>query len=126
MRDIITNLLIPEYRTGSVTRSAIRAFLQDKYPSKKSYGDCAQAIVETLVAAGIAKADRTKVYYAQRYSTPSLAFIYSEFRAGMYYMNEVEDCAAFKCLLWRQNQVKESLYALRNMNLILKFLKLII
>ena len=38
----------------------------------------------------------------------------------MYYMNEVEDCAAFKCLLWRQNQVKESLYALRNMNLIPK------
>ena len=122
MRDIITNLLIPEYRTGSVTRSAIRAFLQDKYPSKKSYGDCAQAIVETLVAAGIAKADRTKVYYAYRdILLPSLAFIlHSEFRAGMYYMNEVEDCAAFKCLLWRQNQGKESLYALRNMNLIPK------
>ena len=81
MRDIITNLLIPEYRTGSVTRSAIRAFLQDKYPSK-SYGDCAQAIVETLVAAGIAKADRTKVYYAYRdILLPSLAFIlHSEFR----------------------------------------------
>lgn len=122
MQDIIQDLLIPEYRSGSVTRSAIRAFLQEKYPVTKSYGDCAQAIVDTLVAAGIARSDKTKVTYANRdILLSSLAFIlHSEFPAGMYYLNKVEDCAAFKCLLWRQNQVKESLYELRNMNLIPK------
>lgn len=122
MQDIIQNLFIPEYRNGSVTRNAIRAFLQKKYPMKKSYGDCAQAIVETLVASGIARADRTKITCAYRdILLPSLAFIlHSEFPAGMYNLNEVEGCTAFKCLFWRQNQVKESLYALRNMNLIPK------
>lgn len=122
MQDVIQNLLIPEYRSGSVTRSALRNFLLELYPESKSTGDCAQAIVETLVAAGIAKADRTKFNYAYRdILLPSLAFIlHSEFPGGMYYLNEVEDCAAIKCLFWRQNQVKESLYALRNMNLIPK------
>ena len=122
MQDIIQNLLIPEYRSSSTTRSAIRAFLQEKCPELKSHVDCAQAIVETLVAAGVARADRTKIHFAYRdILLPSLAFIlHSEFPAGMYYLNEVEDCTAFKCLLWRQNQVKESLYALRNMNLIPK------
>ncbi|MHB1042283.1 MAG: JAB domain-containing protein [Eubacteriales bacterium] len=122
MQDVIQNLLIPEYRSGSVTRTALRNFLKEKYPESKSAGDCAQAIVETLVAAGIAKADRTKFNYAYRdILLPSLAFIlHSEFPGGMYYLNEVESCAAFKCLFWRQNQVKESLYVLRNMNLIPK------
>lgn len=122
MQDLIQNLLIPEYRSGSVTRSALRTFLKEKYPESKSIGDCAQAIVDTLVAAGIAKADRTKINYAYRdILLPSLAFIlHSEFPGGMYYLNEVEGCAAFKCLFWRQNQVKESLYGLRNMNLIPK------
>lgn len=122
MQEVIQNLLIPEYRSGSLTRSALRDFLKEKYPDSKSTGDCAQAIVETLVAAGIAKADRTKIYYAYRdILLPSLAFIlHNEFPGGMYYLNEVEDCAAFKCLFWRQNQVRESLYKLRNMNLIPK------
>jgi hypothetical protein len=123
MREIIENLLIPELRSGGfVTRSNIRFYLQVKYPEAKSHVDCAQAIVETLVAAGVARADRTKIYFAYRdILLPSLAFIlHSEFPAGMYCLNEVEDCTAFKCLLWRQNQVKESLYALRNMNLIPK------
>ncbi len=122
MQDIFQNLFIPEYRSGQVARSAIRSFLQEKYPMKKSYGDCAQAIVETLVAAGVARADRSKITYTYReILLPSLAFIlHSEFPAGMYYLNEVEDCTAFKCLMWRQNQVKESLYALRNMDLIPK------
>lgn len=122
MQDIIQNLFIPEYRNGSVTRNAIRAFLQKRYPMKKSYGDCAQAIVETLVASGIARADRTKITCVYRdILLPSLAFIlHSEFPAGMYNLNEVEGCTAFKCLFWRQNQVKESLYTLRNMNLIPK------
>ncbi len=123
MREIIENLLIPELRSGGfVTRSNIRSYLQVKYPEAKSHVDCAQAIVETLVAARAARADRTKVHFAYRdILLPSLAFIlHSEFPAGMYYLNEIEDCAAFKCLFWRQNQVKESLYALRNMNLIPK------
>ncbi len=122
MQDIIQNLFIPEYRNGSVTRNDIRAFLQKKYPMKKSYGDCAQAIVETMVASGIARADRTKITCVYRdILLPSLAFIlHSEFSSGMYNLNEVEGCTALKCLFWRQNQVKESLYALRNMNLIPK------
>ncbi|MFA5384079.1 MAG: hypothetical protein WC364_05365 [Eubacteriales bacterium] len=123
MREIIENLLIPELRSGGfVTRSNIKSYLQVKYPEAKSHVDCAQAIVETLVAAGVARADRTKIHFAYRdILLSSLAFIlHSEFPAGMYYLNEVEDCTAFKCLLWRQNQVKESLYALRNMNLIPK------
>ncbi|GAB6274232.1 MAG: hypothetical protein STSR0004_10950 [Peptococcaceae bacterium] len=123
MWEIIENLLIPELRSGGfVTRSNIRSYLQVKYPEAKSHVDCAQAIVETLVAAGVARADRTKIHFAYRdILLPSLAFIlHSEFPAGMYYLNEVEDCSAFKCLFWRQNQVKESLYALRNMNLIPK------
>lgn len=123
MLNIVDDLLRPSIGTGRLDRGRLREYLLQRFPSLKSVNDCGRAIVDALVAGGIAKADRYKLNFAYRDALiPSLAFvIYSEFpEPGMYDLDKVEENAALKAMLWRPDQVIPKLYEMRNQKLLTK------
>lgn len=66
MLDVVDELLLPTIGNGRVNRSRLRDYLTQRFPSANSIRDCGKAIVDALVAGGIAKADRTTVTFAYR------------------------------------------------------------
>ena len=61
MLSISSDLLIPTIGYGQMDRSRIREYLYDRYPSSKVVNQCAKAIVNSLVAGGVARSDKKKM-----------------------------------------------------------------
>jgi hypothetical protein len=125
MLGIADELLIRSIGSGCLERSLLREYIVQNYPSlqKQSVGDCARAIVEALVAGGIARADKVKISFSYRgILIPSFAFIlYSEFpEPGMYDLARLEQNGFLRSMLWQPDQLASALYELRNRGLISK------
>lgn len=120
---IVDDLLIPAIGNGSLGRDRIRAYLSEKYPDSKSVADCGKAVVDALIAGGIAKADRLKIIFSYRDITlPAFAFIlHSEFpESGMYDIRKIEENRYIRAMLWNPEKIMPSLYELRNKEIISK------
>jgi len=123
MQRVITDLLLPALGLGRVRRERIKDYLQAKFPESKGVDDCTQAIVDALVAGGIAAADRKRLTFSARPVRPtSFAFVlHSEFpQPGMYEVAKAESNPLLGCLLWTPAQILTGLYELRNLGLISK------
>jgi hypothetical protein len=121
--NMVDDLLIPAIGNGSLGRDRIRAYLSEKYPDSKSVTDCGKAVVDALIAGGIAKADRLKITFAYRGITiPAFAFIlHSEFaEPGMYDIRKIEENRYIRAMLWNPEKIMLSLYELRNKEIISK------
>lgn len=123
MFGISSDLLIPAIGYGRLDRSKIREYLVSRYPSAKVINLSAKAIISTLVASGVARSDRKKIYFAYRDpSMASLAFvIHSEFpQPGMYEISDVENSLAMKAMLWNPDKLLPGIYELRNQGILAK------
>ncbi len=123
MYDVIEDLLLPSMSAGQLERSTLRDYLTHRFPSYPSTKDCALAIVETLVAAGTATADRLTINFAYRdIKLPSFAFLlHSEFpEPGMFDIGKLEQNRAIRAMLWKPTALIPALYELRNRKIISK------
>ena len=123
MFHIYSELLIPAVGYGRLERSKIRDYLTSRYPSSKVINLSARAIINTLVAGGVAQSDRKKISFSYRDpSIASLAFvIHSEFpQPGMYEILKVEQNPAIKAMLWNPDKLLSGLYELRNRGILAK------
>ncbi len=123
MYEVIEDLILPAMSAGQLERSALRDYLAHRFPSHSSIKDCALAIVETLVASGIATADRLTINFTYRdIKIPSFAFIlHSEFpEPGMFDIGKLEQNRAIRAMLWKPAAIISALYELRNRNIISK------
>lgn len=123
MLDVAEELLLPAAVNGTLDRALLRDYLNQRFPEAKSVKDCAQAIVQAWVAAGIAKADRETVTLGLReVAIASFAFIlHSEFpEPGMYDITLVERNPAMRALLWNPERIVPALYELRNQGILSK------
>jgi DNA repair protein RadC len=121
--EIIEDLILPNLGTGRLSRERIRKRLAEKFPEAKSIVDCGKAIVDALTAAGIAKADRTKISFAYReIPVASFAFVlHSEFpEPGMYDIRKLDENRIIRAMLWNPERLLHTLYELRNQGLISK------
>jgi DNA repair protein RadC len=123
MQSVIADLFLPALGMGRVRRERIMGYLQNKFPESRSTGDCTQAIVDALVAGGIAAADRKQVTFSARRVLPtSFAFVlHSEFpEPGIYEVAKAESNRLLNCLLWTPERILAALYELRNLGIISK------
>jgi DNA repair protein RadC len=121
--EFVEDLILSNLGTGKLTRDRIRQYLKEKFPEIRSIGDCGQAIVDALSAAGIINADRTKISFAYRdIPIPSFAFVlHSEFpEPGMYDIRKLEENRMIRAMLWNPERILHSLYELRNQGIISK------
>lgn len=123
MLDVITELIIPAIGVGKMHRQRIHDYLIERFPESKSIGDCSKAIVDALVAGGVARADRTHISFSYRdIPIHSFAFvIHSEYsEPGMYDLGRLEKNIHVKSMLWNPTRLVPMLYELRNSELISK------
>ncbi|MGO9203452.1 MAG: UPF0758 domain-containing protein [Limisphaerales bacterium] len=123
MQNVIADLFLPALGLGRVRRERIMGYLQDKFPESRSAKDCTQAIVDALVAGGVAAADHSQITFAARPVRPaSFAFIlHSEFpEPDIYEVARAESNRLLSCLLWTPERILAALYELRNMGVISK------
>ena len=123
MYDVIENLLLPSMSAGQLERSTLRDYLAHRFPTYSSTKDCAWAIVDALIAGGIATADRLTINFIYRdIKIPSFAFIlHSEFpEPGMFDIGKIEQNRAFRAMLWKPAALIPTLYELRNRKIISK------
>lgn len=123
MFDVIENLFLPSIGAGRLKRERLREYLQKRFPSSKSIGDSAKAIVDALTAGGVASADHATINFSFRdIALPSFAFIiHSEFPdPGMYDIAKLETNRAVRALFWNPTRIMPALYELRNQGLISK------
>jgi hypothetical protein len=122
MQKVGQDLLLPNMNAGKVERKWIREYLYALYPQSKSINDCAQAIVDALVAGGLARANRNSISFSYRETLlPSFAFIFhSEFAPGMYNLSDAEKNTFFQLMFWRRGDILTSIYELRNQKLVAK------
>jgi hypothetical protein len=102
---VAKELLLPCLFRGGFTRVRLWSWLDERFPGAKGVRSCAQAIVEALVAAGLAKADRKEVTIAARpIPITALAFLlHEEFpQPGRYPLLAVEENQRFQALLWKR------------------------
>jgi DNA repair protein RadC len=123
MLSVCHDLLIPAVGCGQMDRARIREYLSDRYPSSKAVNHSARAIVQALVAGGVARSDKKKISF--NYRSPamaSLAFlIHSEFPApGIYEISWLENSPLIRAMLWDTDLLLPGLYELRNLGLISK------
>lgn len=123
MLSVFHDLLLPAIGYGQMDRGRIREYLSDRYPSSKVVNLCAKAIVNSLVAGGVARSDKKKITFNYRPpAMASLAFlIHSEFPApGMYEISWLENSPLIRSMLWDPDRLLPGLYELRNLGLISK------
>lgn len=123
MYDIIEKLLLPAIGAGSLERNLIRDYLNHYFPGYASTKDCAIAIIDTLIAAGIVTADRNAMNFTYRdIKIPAFAFVlHSEFpEPGMFDIGKLEQNRAIRAMLWKPDALIPALYELRNQNIISK------
>ena len=123
MLQVSEDLIIPALGLGRISREKLRAFLSAHFPGSKSLGDCAKAIVDALVAGGIADADRRQISFGARRLRPaSFGFIlHSEFaEPGIYPVALAESNRHLLSLLWTPESILSGLYELRNLGVISK------
>ena len=123
MYEVLEDLILPVMSAGQLERSALRDYLTHRFPTQASTKDCALAIVETLVAGGIATADRLTMNFTYRdIKIPSFAFIlHSEFpEPGMFDIGKLEQNRAIRAMFWKPAAIIPALYELRNRNIISK------
>jgi hypothetical protein len=123
VEEIINDLILPNFGTGRLSRDRIRKRLAEKFPEARSFLDCGKAIVDALTAAGIVKADRTKISFGYRdIPVASFAFVlHSEFpEPGMYDIGKLDENRMIRAMLWNPERLLYSLYELRNQGLISK------
>lgn len=121
--EIIEELILPNLGAGFLSRERIRQRLAEQFPTARSIVHCGKAIVEALTAAGIAKADRTKISFVYReIPVASFAFIlHSEFpEPGMYDIRKLDENRLIRAMLWNPDRRLHALYELRNRGLISK------
>lgn len=121
MYEVIEQVMLPAVGAGSIRRSLLRDYLEQRFPGSASIQHCMNAIVSALLAAGVATADRETIRFA--YREPSLAafafVVHSEFAGpGMFAIEKVEQNRALRALLWQPASFLSSLYELRNRKLI--------
>jgi DNA repair protein RadC len=123
MAKVVEEFFLPAIGAGTITRAALRAYLQDLFPESRTLDDCSQAIAEALVTTGIARSDRRSVEFAYReIALPSFAFIaHSVFpEPGMYSLASIESHPAVRHMFWNPDRILSSIYELRNRGLISK------
>jgi DNA repair protein RadC len=123
MAKVVEEFFLPAIGAGTITRAALRAYLQDLFPESRTLDDCSQAIAEALVTTGIARSDRRSVEFAYReIALPSFAFIvHSAFpEPGMYSLASIESHPAVRQMFWNPDRILSSIYELRNRGLISK------
>ena len=121
--EIIKDLILPNLGTGCLSRERIRKHLAERFPEARSIPDCGKAIVDALTAAGIAKADRTKISFSYRdISVASFAFVlHSEFpEPSMYDIRKLDENRMIRAMLWNPERLLHALYELRNQGFISK------
>jgi len=121
--DVIENLIVPNIGNGRVSRERIRKYLSERFPEARSIIDSGKAVVDALTAAGIARADKTRVTFSYR-DIPVFAFafiLHSEFPdPGMFDIQKVEQNRLIRAMLWKPDRLLPLLYELRNQGLISK------
>jgi DNA repair protein RadC len=117
MAKVVEELFLPAIGAGTITRAALRAYLQDLFPESRTLDDCSQAIAEALVTTGIGRSDRRSIEFAYReIALPSFAFIvHSAFpEPGMYSLASIESHPAVRHMFWNPDRILSSIYELRN------------
>ena len=121
--EVIETLVLPNIGAGRLSRERIKQFLGTRYPSSRSIKDSSQAVVEAMVSAGLAKADKVTMTFSYReIPIPALAFIlHSEFpEPGMYDIGKLEQNRFVRAMLWNPERILGALYELRNQGLVSK------
>lgn len=121
--EVVDALILPSIGAGRLSRERIKQYLVSRYPSSQSIKDSSQAIVEAMVSAGVAKADKVVLTYAYRdIPVPAFAFVlHSEFpEPGMYDIKKIEQNHFVRAMLWNPERLLSSLYELRNQGIVAK------
>lgn len=124
-REVVVDLILPALGRQVVPRTHLRKYLARKFPSAKpnSINSCGKAIVEILGESQLVGATRTELsVHSRPVDLNAFCFlVHSEFaEVGMHRLDELENSAAFKAMLWTKEDMKTSLYELRNRGLITK------
>lgn len=120
---VVNELLIPAMSAGRLERSVLNAYLANCFPAARTVRNGSWAVVEALVAGGIAGADRKTLTFTYRdVLLPSLAFVlHSEYpEPGMYDIGRLETSPVVRAMLWGPDGIVPALYELRNRGLIAK------
>ncbi len=123
MQDVLTDVFLPALGMGRIQRERIVSYLHNLFPQSKSVQDCTQAIVDALMAGGIATVDRNQISFSARPVRPAaFAFVlHSEFpEPGIYEVAKAESNRLLRCLLWTPDRILDALYELRNLGVISK------
>lgn len=124
-REVVVDLILPALGRQVVPRTHLRKYLARKFPSAKpnSINSCGKAIVEILGESQLVGATRTELsVHSRPVDLNAFCFlVHSEFtEVGMHRLDDLECSAAFKAMLWTKEDMKTSLYELRNRGLITK------
>jgi len=124
-REVVVDLILPALGRQVVPRTHLRKYLARKFPSAKpnSINSCGKAIVEILGESQLVGATRTELsVHSRPVDLNAFCFlVHSEFaEVGMHRLDDLEASAAFKAMLWTREDMKTSLYELRNRGLITK------
>lgn len=124
-REVVVDLVLPALGRQVVPRTHLRKYLARKFPSAKpnSINSCAKAIVEVLGESQLVGATRTELsVHSRAVDIHSFCFLlHSEFaERGVHRFDDLESSTAFKAMLWTREDMKTSLYELRNRGLITK------
>ena len=123
MVEVVEKVFIPGIGAGSLSRTKLRQYLADRFPSSRNVKDCAQAIANAMTAAGVARADRVELSFGYReIPMASFAFVvHSEFpEPGMYDLANAEENQFIRAMLWGPDRILPAFYELRNRGLISK------
>lgn len=121
MTQIITDLILPAIATGSIRRSVVKDYLNDKFPGMKSIKDCAMAVTDALKDTGLATTTQKIISF--NYRRPHLSsfayILHCEYsKPGIYSLNDLENNPHFKAMFWYPETILPSLYELRNQGII--------
>ncbi|MCX5975922.1 MAG: hypothetical protein NTV33_03620 [Coprothermobacterota bacterium] len=121
MRETSLDVFLPVFPNGSLTRYRLWSYLEERFPGAKGVKECTLAIVETLVAAGLATTDVKEVKLIPHpLLLPSLAFLlHEEFPTpGSYPIAQLAENPTLRVMLWPPQEIRPALLALQSQGLL--------
>jgi len=121
MEQIINDLFVPAMNSGSIRRSIVNEYLEEKFPNMKSARYCSRAAAQALKETKLAKTTQDSISLA--YRSPlifSFGYIlHNEFpRPGIHPIKDLENNSTVRAMFWYPEAILPMLYELRNQGII--------
>jgi len=121
MEHIINDLFVPSMNSGSIRRSIVNDYLEEKFPNMKSARYCSRAAAQALKETKLAKTTPDSI--SLTYRSPLLYsfgyILHSEFpRPGIHPIKDLENNSTVRAMFWYPEAILPMLYELRNQGII--------